>query len=180
MSTTRCSLKPVQMFVCYETKHQLRQSRDIWISANRAHPREKSDFEHVCQSSHEQIKNNNATKHSTTFATFYAIWTQSDKTYLLRNSSKETGSIFGYWLSVQVQASKILIHCCLSEVSTSAAVIRSIVSWTRLFLAFDVRRRHYLEQDCRVAAFVACFVLNACFSWCCLREKCVSLHDSGE
>ena len=56
MSTTRCSLKPVQMFVCYETKHQLKQSRDIWISANRAHPREKSDFEHVSQSSHEQIK----------------------------------------------------------------------------------------------------------------------------
>ena len=81
-------------------------------------------------------------------------------TYLLRNSSKETRSIFGYWLSVQVQVSKVLVHRCLGEVSTTA-VIRSIVNWTRLFLAFDVRRRHYLEQDCRLACFVACFVLNA-------------------
>ena len=130
---------------------------------NTAQPRETSNFEHVSKSSHEQIKIKPRQKHSSTIDTFYANWTQSDTTYLLRNSSKEARSIFGYWLSVQVQASKVFVHRCLGEVST-AAVIRSIVDWTRLFLAFDVRRRHYLEQDCRLAAFVACFVLNACFS----------------
>lgn len=46
-----------------------------------AHPREKSDFEHVSKSSRGQIKNNRKPrhKHSNTFDTFFAIWIQRER-----------------------------------------------------------------------------------------------------
>ena len=87
----------------------------------------------------------------------HSVNKQSDGTYLLWHCSKKTGAILRDWLSVQVQAGQKLVHCRLCVISTTSVRSRR-VRGSRLFLAFDVRRRHSFRQDCRLAVlwFILC------------------------